>query len=76
MAKDKKHVYSIDLDIKSTTASKQALKELQTAYEAGNKDMNTLNASYAEKAVAAFAYIFVATVTPDKWLMAIRSEKL
>ena len=50
MAKDKNHVYSIDLDIKSTAASKQALKELQTAYEASNKDMDSLNASYAELA--------------------------
>lgn len=50
MAKDKNHVYSIDLDIKSTAASKQALKELQTAYETSNKDMDALNASYAELA--------------------------
>ena len=47
---NKNHVYSIDLDIKSTAASKQALKELQTAYEASNKDMDALNASYAELA--------------------------
>ena len=47
---NKAHIYSIDLDIKSTAASKQALKELQTAYEASNKDMDALNASYAELA--------------------------
>ena len=50
MAKDKNHVYSIDLDVKSTAASKQAFKELQTAFETSNKDMNALNASYVELA--------------------------
>ena len=40
MANDKNHVYSIDLDIKSTAASKQASKELQTAFDTSNKDMN------------------------------------
>lgn len=47
---NKAHVYSIDLDIKSTAASKQALKELQTTYETSNKDINALNASYVELA--------------------------
>lgn len=46
MAKDKNHVYSIDLDIKSTEASKQAFKELQTAFESSNKNMDALNNSY------------------------------
>ena len=48
MAKNKNHVYSIDLDVKSTAASKQAFKELQTAFESSNKDMDALNASYVE----------------------------
>ena len=48
MAKNKNHVYSIDLDVKSTEASKRALKELQTAFESSNKDMDALNASYVE----------------------------
>ena len=46
MAKDKNHVYSIDLDVKSTAASKQAFKELQTAFESSNKNMDALNNSY------------------------------
>ena len=46
MAKDKNHVYSIDLDIKSTEASKQAFKELQTAFETSNNNMDALNNSY------------------------------
>ena len=50
MAANKSHIYSIDLDIKSTAASKQALKELQTTYETSNKDINALNASYVELA--------------------------
>ena len=50
MAANKSHIYSIDLDIKSTAASKQALKELQTTYEASSKDINALNASYVELA--------------------------
>lgn len=46
MAKDKNHVYSIDLDIKSTAASKQAFKELQDAFESSNNNMDALNNSY------------------------------
>lgn len=46
MAKDKNHVYSIDLDIKSTEASKQAFKELQNAFESSNENMDALNNSY------------------------------
>ena len=46
MAKDKNHVYSIDLDINSTAASKQAFKELQDAFESSNKNMDALNNSY------------------------------
>ena len=46
MAKDKNHVYSIDLDVKSTEASKQAFKELQNAFESSNKNMDALNNSY------------------------------
>lgn len=49
MAKNNRsHTYSIDLDVKSTAASKQAFKELQTAFESSNKDMDALNASYVE----------------------------
>ena len=46
MAKDKNHVYSIDLDVKATEASKQAFKELQSAFESSNKNMDALNNSY------------------------------
>lgn len=46
MAKDKNHVYSVDLDVKSTAASKQAFKELQDAFESSNKNMDALNNSY------------------------------
>ena len=46
MAKDKNHVYSIDLDIKTTEASKQAFKELQNAFESSNNNMDALNNSY------------------------------
>ena len=46
MAKDKNHVYSIDLDIQSTEASKQAFKELQNAFESSNENMDALNNSY------------------------------
>lgn len=46
MAKDKNHVYSIDLDVKATEASKQAFKELQNAFESSNKNMDALNNSY------------------------------
>ena len=46
MAKDKNHVYSIDLDVKSTAASKQAFKELQDAFESSNNNMDALNNSY------------------------------
>ena len=46
MAKDKNHVYSIDLDVKSTEASKQAFKELQDAFESSNQNMDALNNSY------------------------------
>lgn len=41
------HSYTIDLDIKSSQASKQALKELQTAFADGNQSINDLNNSYA-----------------------------
>ena len=46
MAKDKNHIYSIDLDVKSTEASKQAFKELQNAFESSNNNMDALNNSY------------------------------
>lgn len=46
MAKDKNHVYSVDLDVKSTAASKQTFKELQNAFESSNKNMDALNNSY------------------------------
>lgn len=46
MAKDKNHVYSIDLDLNTTAASKQAFKELQNAFESSNENMDALNNSY------------------------------
>lgn len=55
MAKDKNHVYSIDLDVKSTAASKQAFKELQTAFDNGKKSTKELN----------LAYIRIASVVKD-----------
>lgn len=42
------HVYSIDLDISSSTASKEALKQLQTAFTDSNNSMSALNNTYAE----------------------------
>lgn len=44
------HVYSIDLDISSSTASKEALKQLQTAFANSNNSMSELNNTYAELA--------------------------
>ena len=52
MAKDKNHVYSIDLDVKSTAASKQAFKELQTAFDNGKKSTKELNLAYIRIASA------------------------
>lgn len=48
MGKSANHVYSIDLDITTPASSKQALKELQTAYSNSNNSMNELNKTYAE----------------------------
>lgn len=48
MAKVKNHEYKIDLDISTPQASKQALKELQTAFDDGNQSIKDLNNSYAE----------------------------
>lgn len=48
MPNSNNHVYSIDLDIHSPQASKQALKELQTAFENSNHSMTELNQSYGE----------------------------
>ena len=48
MGKSANHVYSIDLDINTPASSKQALKELQTAYSNSNNSMNELNKTYAE----------------------------
>lgn len=52
MAKDnnRPHVYSIDLDVKSTAASRQALKELQTAFDNGKKSTKELNLAYIRMA--------------------------
>lgn len=50
MAKDKNHVYSIDLDLNTTAASKQALKELQTAFDNGKKSTKELNLAYIRMA--------------------------
>lgn len=48
MPNNNNHVYSIDLDIHSPQASKQALKELQTAFENSNHSMTELNRAYGE----------------------------
>ena len=48
MPKQTPHVYSIDLDIKTPQASKQTLKELQTALSDSNNSMTELNKTYAE----------------------------
>lgn len=50
MASNNSHVYSIDLDINTPQASKQALKELQTAFANSNQSMDALNDTYAELA--------------------------
>lgn len=44
------HVYSIDLDISTPAASKEALKQLQTAFTNSNSSMMELNNTYAELA--------------------------
>lgn len=43
---NEKHSYKIDLDISSSAASKQVLKELQTAFANSNEDMDALNDSF------------------------------
>lgn len=50
MPKQTPHVYSIDLDITTPQSSKQALKELQTAFANSNQSMDALNDTYAELA--------------------------
>lgn len=50
MKKDKPHVYSIDLDVKSTAASKQAFKELQMAFDNSKKSTKELNLAYIRMA--------------------------
>lgn len=45
-----KHVYSIDLDISTPASSKEALKQLQTAFTNSNNSMRELNNAYAELA--------------------------
>ena len=44
------HVYSIDLDISTPASSKEALKQLQTAFTNSNNSMRELNDTYAELA--------------------------
>ena len=44
------HVYSIDLDISTPASSKEALKQLQTAFTNSNNSMRELNNTYAELA--------------------------
>ena len=48
MSNNNNHVYSINLDISTPQASKQALKELQTAFENSNHSMTELNQAYGE----------------------------
>ena len=45
MSKEK-HSYNISLDVSSSAASKQVLKELQTAFANSNEDMDALNDSF------------------------------
>ena len=40
------HLYTIDLDVKSTESSKRALKELQTAFTNSNNSARELNKAY------------------------------
>ena len=49
---NKPHVYSIDLDVKSTAASRQAFKDLQTAFDNGKKSTKELNLAYIRMASA------------------------
>ena len=44
------HVYSIDLDISTPASSKEALKQLQTAFTNSTNSMRELNDTYAELA--------------------------
>lgn len=43
MSNNKGHTYNITLDLQSSAASKQVLKELQTAFANSNEDMDALN---------------------------------
>ena len=44
------HVYSIDLDLKANQASKQTLKELQSAFENSSDSIDELNKTYKDLA--------------------------
>lgn len=44
------HVYSIDLDLKANQASKQTLKELQSAFENSGDSIDELNKTYKDLA--------------------------
>ena len=48
--KSNTRVYSIDLDISTPASSKEALKQLQTAFANSNNSMRELNDTYAELA--------------------------
>lgn len=48
--KSNTRVYSIDLDISTPASSKEALKQLQTAFANSNNSMSELNNTYAELA--------------------------
>lgn len=50
MSKSENHVYSIDLDLKTSQASKQALKEMQDAFNNSNESVDELNKTYKELA--------------------------
>jgi hypothetical protein len=50
MGKSENHVYSIDLDLKTSQASKQALKEMQDAFNNSNESVDELNKTYKELA--------------------------
>lgn len=50
MGRSENHVYSIDLDLKTSQASKQALKEMQDAFNNSNESVDELNKTYKELA--------------------------
>ena len=54
---EKNHVYNIDLNIRETAATKQAMKELQKAFAENNNSVDELNKTYIEMAKHTEDYI-------------------